>query len=91
MVCGNICSSGFYSNGFHVRGAEWHEKKKKKACHRQTFSPGSENSKVLATQSLRPGNMFGFFFCLVLGVFWKDLKKKKSTMLLLVIFTIFAL
>lgn len=28
VLCGNICSSGFYSDGFHVRGAEWREKKK---------------------------------------------------------------
>lgn len=83
VLCGNICSSGFYSDGFHVRGAEWREKKKeKKACHGQTFSPGSENSKVLATQSLRPGNMFWFFgfFVFLVCLFWfffcKDLKKE---------------
>lgn len=28
VLCGNICSSGFYSDGFHVRGAEWRGKKR---------------------------------------------------------------
>lgn len=48
VLRGNICSSGFYSDDFHVRGLRSGAVKKKKACRRQTVS-----SKAFAAQSLR--------------------------------------
>lgn len=39
VLCGNICSSGFYSDDFHVQGEEWHQKKKKRLVADQRSRP----------------------------------------------------
>lgn len=31
VLCGNICFSGFYSDDFHVQGAEWGERLSKRS------------------------------------------------------------
>lgn len=47
VLRGNICFSGFYSDDFHVRGAERHESLSKNLLtHRQIF----ESWQVLAAQ-----------------------------------------
>lgn len=40
VLCGNICFSGFYSDDFHVQGAEWDER----------LSNGLTELRILGTQ-----------------------------------------
>lgn len=81
VLRGNICSSGFYSEDFHVRGCEVARRKKKKNGLLQT------NGRIQSVRRSVAQTLNSSFF------YFQRLKKNlknihRSTMFLLVIFTI---
>lgn len=72
VLCGNICFSGFYSDDFHVQGAEWGERLSKRTSN-------NEHPEVFAAQSAT-------WLDLENKSFAKKIRKKYEFTMLLVIF-----
>lgn len=83
VLRGNICSSGFYSDDFHVRGLRSGAVKKKKGLSQTNGLIQSVHCSVAQTL-----NSFFFFFFIFQGEKNNKKNNHRSTMLLLVIFTI---